>query len=60
MTYMTRVTMVSLEGKEYPAIEIPAGLLEELQLVEGEILEWEIDPETNEVSFRKKNMIIND
>lgn len=58
--YLTKISQyVAEDGTIYPAIQIPPELLEKLELVEGEILEWEIS-EDGKVSFQKSKIIVND
>lgn len=61
-TYRTKVSLFNLgEGAEpLLSIEVPEGLLVDLDLKANEILKWEINTETKEVILTKENIIINE
>lgn len=61
-TYTTKVTRYNLAEDENPilGIEVPYAFIDDLDLKENELLNWEIDLETRTATITKTNIIIND
>lgn len=58
--YQTRVNKVEISGEVYIGLEIPPELLDDLELHEKEILEWEVSHDKKTITVKRLNVILPD
>jgi hypothetical protein len=58
--YTTQVVSYGLDDQtSVLGFEVPEELMQDLQLKENEILQWEVDPESQTATITKTKIIIN-
>ena len=57
-TFASIVRLYEFQGEQTIGIDMPFELLEDMDLQENEVLSWEIDTNTKEVTIKKQNIIL--
>ena len=58
--YVTKISSFNFdEDNKVLSVEVPEEFITDLDLHEGEVLEWEIDTETKSAKISKTKIIIN-
>lgn len=59
--YVTKISSFNFdENNKVLSVEVPEEFITDLDLHEGEVLEWEIDTESKQATIRKTNLIISE
>lgn len=58
-TYITKVSSFPVDGQVYLGIEVPEGFIIDMNLIEGEHLQWDINTDEHTATLTKTKFVDN-